>query len=98
MNEMSERSEEERPGVGEEDVDQAHGGQDQSEGGDGEDQAGHAGGGDCCPLLSLILPVGSLSVQWGLPPPSSLLTGGPTISTWMRNKIFHLFKMMETKV
>ena len=56
---MAERSEEERFRVGEEDVEEAHGGQDQSQAGHGQDRAGHAGaGGDCCQLLSIIRPVG----------------------------------------
>ena len=42
---MAERSEEERLRVGEEDVEEAHGGQDQSQAGHGEDRAGHADAG-----------------------------------------------------
>ena len=42
---MAERSEEERLRVGEEDVEKAHGGQDQSQAGHGEDRAGHADAG-----------------------------------------------------
>ena len=53
---MAERSEEERLRVGDEDVDEAQGGQDQPEDGHGEDGAVHAAGdsGDSSHLLSFI--------------------------------------------
>ena len=98
---MPERSEEERLRVGDEDVDEAQGGQDQPEGGHGEDGAVHAGGdpGDWSHLLSFSRSVGSAWVQWGSAGNTgSRLSVGPMFSTWIRNKIFHLFKMMETKV
>ena len=56
---MAERSEEERFRVGDEDVDEAQGGEDQPEGGHGEDRAVHPAG-VSSHLLSFIQPVGSL--------------------------------------
>ena len=93
---MPERSEEKSFRVGDEDVDHTQGGQDQPEGGHGEDRGVHDAG-DSPQLLSFTEPVGSQSGQWG-GNTLTLLTGGLQFSTWSRNKIFHLFKMMETKV
>ena len=74
---MAERSEEERFRVGEEDVEEAHGGQDQSQAGHGEDRAGHTDAAgdwrDGCQLLSIIRPVGWRWQSSGGPLP--LLTG-----------------------